>query len=287
MASWLGDLFAIILFVIVVAVAYVVARVLYSFLYHKLEKSLGRGTAHLIGKSCQYGLIFIVVGLAFWYILDLDLTPLIASLGIISIAVAFAAQQLAQNAMAGVLVSTLKPFEIEDYIELGGSPTTEWAKVKEISLTHTTLRDKDGRLFNIPNSFFMSNKVINYSKSGLFKLKIDLHLDPATVPSIALLTAIVQQEAAVDTRIMPNIAWEEKQLAMDKLERNMRALFEKQATAGDFMPKLELTDIQGDNLTVGLRLWIRDVPQSSDISSTLMERLRIRFGKEGIHFAND
>lgn len=287
MTSWLGDLFSIILFVVVVAIAYVVARVLYSYLYHKLEKSLGRGTAHLIGKSSQYGLIAIAVGMAFYYILDLNLTPLIASLGIISIAVAFACQQLAQNAMAGVLVSTIKPFEIEDYIELGGSPTTEWAKVREISLTHTTLRDKDGRLFNIPNSFFMSNKIINYTKSGLFKLKIDIHLEPSTVPPMAVLGAIILQETADDTRVMPNITMEEKTLALERLELNMRSLFEKQLSVGDFLPKVDLLDIQGDNLTVGIRLWIRDVTKSTSITTDLLERLRIRFSKEGIHFANE
>ncbi|MEI6795672.1 MAG: mechanosensitive ion channel domain-containing protein [Methanomassiliicoccales archaeon] len=287
MSSWLGDLFSIIVFVLVVAVAYVSARVLYSYLYHKLEKTLGRGTAHLIGKSSQYGLIAIAVGMAFYYILDLNLTPLIASLGIISIAVAFACQQLAQNAMAGVLVSTIKPFEIEDYIELGGTPTTEWAKVREISLTHTTMRDKEGRLFNIPNSFFMSNKIINYTKSGVFKLKIDIHLEPSTVPPMAVLEALVLQETAEDARVMPNITVEEKTLALERLELNMRSLFEKQLTVGDFLPKVELLDIQGDNLTVGIRLWIRDVTKSASITTDLLERLRIRFSKEGIHFAND
>lgn len=287
MSDWLGIIFEIVVFIIVVVLAYVATRVLYSFTYHKLEKTLSRGTAHLIGKGIQYGILFSVIAAAFYYILDFDLTPLIASLGIISIAVAFAAQQVAQNAMAGVLVSAIKPFEIDDYIEVGGTPATEWGRVKEITLTHTILRDKDGRFFSVPNAFFMSNKVINYTKSGLFKLKVDIYIVPSTFPSISVLEAIVREELANEKRVMPNISLEEKQLALDKLERNMRALFEKNVMSGDFSPKLELLDIQKDFVKIGIRLWIRDITQANDVMSTFKERLRIRFSKEGIQFAND
>jgi small-conductance mechanosensitive channel len=287
MNDTLSALFNIIIFVIIVLLAYVVTRVLYSFTYHKLTGTFGRGSAHLIGKSVQYGLFFLIIGLAFYYILDLDLTPLIASLGIISIAVAFAAQQLAQNAMAGVLVSAIKPFELEDYIEVGLTPTTEWAHVREITLTHTILRDKDGRVFSVPNSVFMNNKVINYTKSGLFRVKVTIHIVPATFPGVARLTEIVKEEAASDNRIMPNIDYSEKQLALGKLEKNMRSLFEKQSNDYDLTPRLEVVDVQKDFVKISIRMWIHDVTEQTDITSSMVDKLRIRLSKEHIEFAND
>jgi small-conductance mechanosensitive channel len=287
MSEWLGALFDIIIFILVMILGYIFTRVLYSFVYHKLVGTLGRGSAHLVGKGVQYGLLFIIIGLSFYYILDFDLTPLIASLGIVSIAVAFASQTLAQNAMAGVLVSAIKPFEIEDYIEIGGTPATEWAHVQEISLTHTMLRDKDGRVFSVPNNFFMSNKVINYTKSGLFRVKVTVHIVPSTFPGVQKLQEIIKEEAASDNRIMPNIDYSEKQLALNKLEKNMRSLFEKQTNDYDLTPRLEVVDVQKDFVKIAIRMWIRDVTEQTDITSTLIDHLRIRFVKEHIEFSND
>jgi small-conductance mechanosensitive channel len=287
MNETLTALFDIIIFVIVVLLGYVITRVLYSFTYHKLTKTLGRGSAHLVGKSVQYGLLILIIGLSFYYILDFDLVPLIASMGIISIAVAFASQQLAQNAMAGVLVSAIKPFELEDYIEIGMTPTTEWAHVRELSLTHTTLRDKDGRVFNVPNSFFMTNKVINYTKSGLFRVKVTIHVTPSTFPGVERLTEIVKEEAATDHRIMPNIDYSEKQLALSKLEKNMKSLFEKQTNDYDLTPRLEVVDVQKDFVKISIRMWIHDVTEQTDITSSIVDKLRIRLAKEHIEFAND
>jgi small-conductance mechanosensitive channel len=287
MSEWLGALFDIIIFIIVMILGYVVTRVLYSFTYHKLEGMMGRGSAHLVGKTVQYGLLLVIVGLGFYYILDFDLTPLIASLGIVSIAVAFASQTLAQNAMAGVLVSAIKPFEIDDYVEIGGTPATEWAHVREISLTHTMLRDKDGRIFSVPNNFFMSNKVINYTKSGIFRVKVNIHIVPSTIPSIPRLQEIIKEEAALDNRVMPNIELKEKQLALSKLETSMKSLFEKQTNDYDLTPRLEVVDVQKDFVKIAIRMWIHDVTEQTDITSTLIDRLRQRFDKEGIQFSND
>ena len=286
MANLITELGQLILFLGLLALATVFARVLFSLISHVLERHMNRTHARLAGKAFQYGFLIAVIGLGFYYILDLDFGSLIASLGIATIAVAFAAQQIVQNAMAGTLVSLLKPFEIDDHIEIGGTPATEWAQVKDIALMYTILRDKDGRLFSVPNAFFMSNKIINYTKSGLFVLNINLWLAAESLRGVDELQRLVREEASKDQRIMPKITWQEKSNMLEKLEKSMRQFFEKSLVSEEYLPRLFLVDVQGTRVKVNLRLWIKEVQQSDEIGSSVREAVRARFLAEGIQFAD-
>ncbi len=53
---------------------------------------------------------------------NVTLNVVLTSIGIIGIAVAFASQQIMQNAMAGMLISMDKRIKTNDWVEVGGAP---------------------------------------------------------------------------------------------------------------------------------------------------------------------
>ncbi|NNL49012.1 MAG: mechanosensitive ion channel family protein, partial [Acidimicrobiia bacterium] len=79
-----------------------------------------------------------------------SVTPgdLIAGLGVFSIAIGFAFQDILSNLLAGVLILIRQPFEIGDQIEVDGQTGT----VQEITIRETQLKTFGGEKIVIPNA---------------------------------------------------------------------------------------------------------------------------------------
>ncbi len=107
---------------------------------------------------------------------DMTLTVVLTSIGVIGIAVAFASQQIMQNAMAGMLISIDKRIKTNDWVEVGGTPNTNIAMVKDVQVLGTVFVDIDGREFIVPNSFLLANKVVNYTHAGMAMVTLKLTL---------------------------------------------------------------------------------------------------------------
>lgn len=122
-------------------------------------------------------LIFVVLLYAadLW-ILGLDLNAMIASLGIISIALALASQQIISNLLAGLLITIDRTIRLDDWVDFGGDPATGIVRVRDLTFTRTILEDRDGRVFSVPNAALLSSKIVNYSKSGYIEIPVDISL---------------------------------------------------------------------------------------------------------------
>jgi hypothetical protein len=94
-------------------------------------------------------------------LLNLDFRRSVLSLGVASIAIAFASQQIIQNAISGLLIAIIKPIQLEDWVEVGPIPLTNISRVKDITLMNTVLKEVDGRIITVPNSQIINGKVIN------------------------------------------------------------------------------------------------------------------------------
>jgi small conductance mechanosensitive channel len=97
----------------------------------------------------------------------INLAPLLASAGIIGVALGFGAQSIIKDALAGFFVILENQYRIGDYIEVDGAGMDR-AKgtVERISLRSTALRDRDGDLHFIPNGQITQviNRTIGFSK---------------------------------------------------------------------------------------------------------------------------
>jgi small-conductance mechanosensitive channel len=107
----------------------------------------------------------VVIGLAaLGYLLgymNIDLTVFVAGGVVISMVIAFAAQETLSNFFAGIFILTDRPFREEDTIILSDG---DWYEVRDIGLRSTRLfRFKDASLISIPNNKLAGDMIVNFS----------------------------------------------------------------------------------------------------------------------------
>lgn len=85
-------------------------------------------------------------------------TSILASAGILAMAVGLASQEALSNIVGGIFIIFAKPFRIGDFIEVDGA---ESGTVSEITLRHTVIRNAENRMIIIPNSKISSSTIIN------------------------------------------------------------------------------------------------------------------------------
>ena len=122
--------------------------------------------------------MFRIAGVAMWAIviltaaseLGINVTGIVAALGIFGLAVAFAAQDTMENVIAGIFIIIDRPFREGELIllpkKLGGIYSS-WGDVVEIGLRTTHVRSTDGVLLTIPNKLLTKDAVANFSHSEL------------------------------------------------------------------------------------------------------------------------
>lgn len=87
--------------------------------------------------------------------MGVNITPVIAGLGLGGFALGFALRDAISNVLAGLLIIIYRPFSEGDYISVAGSE----GKVEEINLRYTVLDTGEGNRTLIPNKMIFSNPV--------------------------------------------------------------------------------------------------------------------------------
>jgi len=107
-------------------------------------------------------MVILLAHSAFW-LLDLwrvNVTPLLASAGIVTAAVALASKDTLANFFGGVSIFVDRPYRLGDYIDLGPG---ERGQVVDIGVRSTRLLTRDDVLITIPNAVMANAKIINES----------------------------------------------------------------------------------------------------------------------------
>ncbi|MEG4227796.1 mechanosensitive ion channel [Microcoleus sp. N9_A2] len=121
--------------------------------------------------------IFIVALVTFARSVNFDLIGLVASLGLVGLAVAFAAQKILEQLIATLVLYLDRPFVTGDYIRL---PAGELGKVESIGLRSTKIRSLGtGTIIVMPNSILVSVEIENVTLAK--KIMVLLYMDFASV----------------------------------------------------------------------------------------------------------
>ena len=100
---------------------------------------------------------------------DINVTGLVASAGIVGLALSFAAQDTLSNLFAGVAILADRPYAIGDYINLDSG---ERGQVTHIGLRSTRLMTRDDVEITVPNSVMGSAKIINESGGTVSRYRV-------------------------------------------------------------------------------------------------------------------
>ena len=93
---------------------------------------------------------------------NVNVTAVLASLGVAGFALGFAFKDILENFIAGILLLFARPFEIGDQVTLGSFEGT----VTDIEIRTTTLRTYADERVAIPNSHIYTNAVVNHTALG-------------------------------------------------------------------------------------------------------------------------
>ena len=89
-----------------------------------------------------------------------NITALVAALGVTSLAIALAAQDTIANVIAGFLIMIDRPFRLGDRIKL---PSGELVKVLSIGVRRSTFVSDESAIIIVPNSNLSKSKIVNYT----------------------------------------------------------------------------------------------------------------------------
>lgn len=120
----------------------------------KLDESLKPFIISAVSVGLKLLLVVSVVG-----ILGIPTASFVAILGSFGLALGLAFQGSLSNLAGGVLLLTMRPFKVGDYIEGAGYSGT----VKAIQILYTELVTPDNKMIYIPNGNLSNSGIVNYS----------------------------------------------------------------------------------------------------------------------------
>ena len=98
-------------------------------------------------KSVVTGILIAVIGTMILSELGVNIAPIIASAGIVGVALGFGAQSLVKDFLSGVFMIFEDQFGVGDVVDVGEASGT----VEAVSLRVTRLRDLNGTVWYVPN----------------------------------------------------------------------------------------------------------------------------------------
>ncbi len=138
------------------------------------------GVVLLLSRVYYYGILTFGL-LTALQAANLDVTALVAGLGLTGFALGFALKDVLSNLLSGIMLLIYRPFNIGDQIEMGSYEGT----IQMIRMRDTVVRGYDGRLIIIPNTKLITEVVINNTavrlrrESVSFAVTTDADVDAA------------------------------------------------------------------------------------------------------------
>lgn len=120
------------------------------------EKEIDENSIKIVCKVIRV-IIYIIAGFLVITELGYNLGGLVTGLGISSVVITLAAQDLAKSLFGGLVLFVDKPFKIGEYIQV----STYEGTVEDMTFRATKIRTMENSILNIPNSVLANEVIIN------------------------------------------------------------------------------------------------------------------------------
>lgn len=164
---------------------------------------IDRTLARLFAQIVRYAILAFTL-LAVLGQFGIQTASLVAVLGALGLALGLAMQGALGHLASGVLLLALRPFGVDDAVEVAGTTGT----VEELGLVSTKLRTFDGVVVYQPNGNVMAGEIKNYSRADLrrFDLNVGVAYDQDVGTAIETAQAVLAEEARVLSEPEPLVA---------------------------------------------------------------------------------
>lgn len=147
-------------------------------LSHREESPFSPELAGFIKELIKVLIIVLMVFAGLRFIFDVNITALVASLGIGGLAVALAAQDTLANLLGSFIIYLDKPFKTGDYIEAGEIKGT----IEHVGFRTTRVRTLEKSLLTVPNKKLIDTALNNISMSEARRVRFSLTLTYKSKP---------------------------------------------------------------------------------------------------------
>ena len=255
----------ILLFIAIIIVTVIVAKVFNYLIEKRLERLKNKGE----GDSTQFNFLKHIIN-ALIYIVGFSFavysvptlkalgTSMFAGAGILAVVVGFASQQALGNVVSGIFIILFKPFRLNDRLSI----QTFRGIVEDISLRHTVIRDLENKRIIIPNSIIGSEIIVNadFKEDNICKW-IDVNISYDS--DIDLAKSIIADEVLkhpfhIDPRNPQQIA------------------------DGDPVVPVRVILLGDSSIHLRAWAWAKDTPSSFIMNCDLLESIKKRFDKENV-----
>lgn len=183
-----------------IAVLLLISHWLIQFITRRADRLMVRAdmdtTLHLfLIRLLRYSLYALLI-IILLSILGVPMTSVIALLGAAALAVGLALQDSLKNIASGVLIISLKPYTVGEFVEIDERTGT----VIEVGLFHTRIRTPDNKLMYVPNANVMEENIINYSDLEI--IRVDMVFGIGYEDDIRKAKAVLQEILRSDARIL-------------------------------------------------------------------------------------
>ena len=186
LVSLVPNLFSGFVAIVLVVIFYLITARIFEAALRKttMQESLVQITVRSLYRSAV-----IIVGLILVLSkLGINVTAAVAGIGVLSIAIGFAAQQTIANIFSGFGIFVDRLYVAGDWVKISDN----YGEVISISLRTTKIRTLDNTYVSVPNSLVTSSPVINYSEEGTLRITAHVRIsykDDVEVAREALIEA--------------------------------------------------------------------------------------------------
>jgi small conductance mechanosensitive channel len=185
--------------IVLMGIGVFIARWAGNLLHRWLKsKAYDEPVSNLVVKVVKL-LIIVFIGVMALGQMGVQVTPLIAGIGVAGVGVSLAMQGLLGNLVAGLTIIFSKPFAIGEYIELLGI----YGQVTDIALFSTTLLHTDNSHVIVPNRKIVGEILHNYGDIRQLDLKATVGYGADLTLALSIVGDILKQNPKVLTEPAP------------------------------------------------------------------------------------
>ena len=201
--------------------------------------------------AVKYVVWFVVFLLAL-RVLEFDITPLLAGAGIITLAVAFAAQDIFANFMGGAVIAMDKPFKVNDRVKID----EYFGDVACVGTRSTRIRTLDNQIVIVPNKKMLDSYVVNYAQPDS-RMKVRIPIGVAYGTDVNRVKEIMLEIAREQAHEVPYILT-------------------------DPAPLVYFLEFGASSLNFQMIVWTDDFSLTWEVQDLINTRIAERFIQEGI-----
>lgn len=208
-----------------------------------------------IARRVATGVIYVLGALMVFRTLGLDVSPLLAGLGIGGLAVALALQPTLNNLIAGAYTVSESKIGVGDYVRLEDGPRPEGV-VQDIGWRTTKIRTPQSNIIVIPNAKLADSVVTNFG---------------APTPEV---TVVLSCGVSYESDL------EHVERVVDRVSRQV--LESTPGAVEDSSPVIRFRSFGDSNINFEVLVRVKSYPDQYPVTTALIKALHKEFQREGI-----